>query len=181
MATLLNGLITIKRGLVRESSLGGNEKACQASVWGLALPAEGRHENKGQEAGATGEETHIPSAQVGKRAQPSQVSPASLPSNAFSPPGPLVHETLPGGAEVTCDLSAPPSDAPSPSLPPRSPPAASPPRLLPRTSLARCLWSDSGAPGGRMWGPRLLWSLFILGMAGSRRDCLSCSQAQTRG
>lgn len=138
---------------MRESSLGGNEKACQASVWGLALPAEGRHENKGQEAGATGEETHIPSAQVGKRAQPSQVSPASLPSNAFSPPGPLVCEALPGGAEVTCDLSAPPSDAslPSPATQEVLPGAhlpPSPPRLLSYTFLARCLWSDLGAPGG---------------------------------
>lgn len=178
---------------MREPSLGGNEEACQASVWGPALPAEGRHENKGQEAGATGEETHIPSAQAGKRAQPSQVTPASLPSNTVSPPGPFVREALPGSTEVTCDLATPPLMLPSPPLPPKRPPA---PQLLPYTSPARCLWSGLGAPGGCTWGHRLLWSrgavlssiylapepwsTFTLGMAGSRRDCLGTSRAQTR-
>ena len=176
---------------MREPSLGGNEEACQASVWGPALPAEGRHENKGQEAGATGEETHIPSAQAGKRAQPSQVTPVSFPSNAFFPPGPLVREALPGGTEVTCDLATLPLMLPSPPLPPKRPPA---PRLLPYTSLARCLWRDLGALGGcvatacsgagelssSIYLAPEPWSTFILGMAGSRRDCLCTSRAQTR-
>lgn len=154
-AALLNGLITIKRGLVRELSLGGNEEACQASVWGPALPAEGRHENKGQEAGATGEETHIPSAQAGKRAQPSQVTPASFPSNAFFPPGPLIREALPGGTEMTCDLATPPLMLPSPPLPPKRPPA---PGSCHTPPPARCLWSDLGALGGCVWGHCLFWS-----------------------
>lgn len=143
----------------REQSLGGNENACQASVWGLALPAKDTR-TKARRLEPPGEK-HTSSCSGRQRSpSPFQVTSASLPSqcvfptrfHAWNRPGLLVCEALPGGTEVTCDLSVPPGMLCSPPLPPRRLPAPSPCHAPPWPGVAR------GHRGWGTWGHCFLWS-----------------------
>ena len=139
----------------REQSLGGNEKACQASVWGLALPVKDtRTKAKGLELPG---EKHTSSCSGRQRSpSPFQVTSASLPSqcvfrtrlHAWNRPGLLVC----GGTEVTCDLSVPPGMLRSPHLPPRRLPAPSPWHAPPWPGVCD---SGLGTPGLGHVGPLL--------------------------
>lgn len=182
MAALLNGLITVWKGLMRGQSLEGNEKACQA------VSGDGHSWWTAQQGQRPGGWSCLASATV---LQPRQAS--SSPA-LFR--GALLHFTRPPRwHRGDCDLPAPtPSVIPvlSPSTRRHSreatcclPPA--PAMHLPSQVFVREA-GDMGPPpplDGGVCGPvylanELCKSTFIWGTAGSRRGCLGLPGAAAR-